>query len=159
MYYYLRMSENMITAEELKEEHMAEASRYITKFQEYADQLANGDIRESLLVTVRELRELRDMQYWFDSGEKELVKLYDRYLPYLDEILSKYLHLQTFIQFAEVKKLRSRLASSLQTMNDTIRNIRLILPQDEIDDASYTARAKKAKEQLDAMTLPAEKDL
>ncbi|MCR5795470.1 MAG: hypothetical protein K6G61_09055 [Solobacterium sp.] len=150
------MSEYRITAEELKEEHMASASRYITKFQEYAEELPDNPIRTSLNETIRELRELRDMQYWFDSGEKELAKLYDRYLPYLDEILQKYIHLQTFIRFAEVRKLRDRLASSLQTMNDTIRNIRLILPQDEIDDASYTAKAKKAKAQLDAVTLPKE---
>ena len=150
------MSEYKITAEELKEEHMAAASRYITKFQEYAEEMPNNAIRASLNETIRELRELRDMQYWFDSGEKELDKLYDRYLPYLDEILQKYIRLQTFIRFAEVKKLRDRLASSLQTMNDTIRNIRLILPQDEIDDASYTAKAKKAKEQLDALTMPKE---
>ena len=95
---------------------------------------------------------LRDVQYLFDSGEYELDRLYDRYLPYLLLVIGNYAEIEeTGHDPSEVQKVREKLLKALDTLIDVILNIRDILPQDEISKARAESGAKKKKEELDQM--------
>ena len=77
----------MITAEQAKEERMNKAASFIAAFEQVRLELRDESLQEALGMTIDRLRELRDVQYLFDSGEKELIRLYDMYLPALLKIV------------------------------------------------------------------------
>ena len=93
--------------------------------------------------------DLRDVQYLFDSGEKELIRLYERYMPYLLDILHQYQALEESGNYEAIQKSRTQLEKTLETMNDTIRTVSKILPQDEIDEANARARAEELRRLLE----------
>ena len=66
--------------EDRKELHMKQAASYISYFEEAKDRIHDAEIENGINELLRKLRDLRDLQYWFDSGEKELDRFYDRYL-------------------------------------------------------------------------------
>ena len=135
--------------EEKKDLHMKQAGEYISYFEEAKEKIYDKEIKEELDKMLRQFRDLRDMQYWFDSGEKELDRLYDRYLPFLNMIMENYLKLETSWNFEELKKVKEKLLKTIPEFTDTMKVIMEILPQDEMADARAEAKAKTAKEELD----------
>lgn len=135
--------------EDKKELHLRDAAHYLKLFTDIRDRIHHSEIHEELEETIRSLRDLRDTEYYFESGEKELDQLYDRYLPYLNEILEKYLNLETSWNAAELKKVRFKLIRMMRKMRETMKEIQRILPEDEISEASAMAKAKKKKEELE----------
>ena len=136
-------------AEEKKQLHMKQAGEYISYIESAKDQIYDGVIKNQLALFVRRFRDLRDLQYWFDSGERELEKLYDRYLPFLNMILENYIKLETSWNFSELEKVKDKLIKTLNEFMDTLQIIMDILPQDEISDATAEAKAKEKKAELD----------
>ena len=88
----------MTELEKKKELHMKQAAEYIIYLEETKEKIYDKNLQEQLAVLIRQLRDLRDLQYWFDSGERELDRLYDRYMPYLNTILENYMMLETQFQ-------------------------------------------------------------
>lgn len=140
-----------MTLEESKQDHMNKdkASDAVVYLNNATEKIYSISIREKLEILKRKIQDLRDLQYWFDSGEKELDRLYNRYIPYLKTIIENYIKLETSWNHDELEHTRSKLLHTLDEFSDTIRVISEILPQDEIDNANAEAKAKKAKEELD----------
>lgn len=150
-----------MSTEEKKELHMKQAGGYISYLEETKEKIYDKKMKEELSLLIRQLRDLRDLQYWFDSGERELDRLYDRYMPYLNTILENYLKLEGSWNFTELEKVRGQLAKILPEFRDTMRVIMEILPEDEMADARAEVKAKEAKEKLDQQfqrLMPAEQE-
>ena len=150
-----------MSTEEKKELHMKQAGGYISYLEETKEKIYDKKMKEELSLLIRQLRDLRDLQYWFDSGERELDRLYDRYMPYLNTILENYLKLEGSWNFTELEKVRGQLAKILPEFRDTMRVIMEILPEDEMADARAEVKAKEAKEKLDEQfqrLMPAEQE-
>lgn len=138
-----------MSTEEKKELHMKQAGGYISYLEETKEKIYDKKMKEEVSLLIRQLRDLRDLQYWFDSGERELDRLYDRYMPYLNTILENYLKLEGSWNFTELEKVRTQLAKILPEFRDTMRVVMEILPEDEMADARAEVKAKEAKEKLD----------
>ncbi len=135
--------------EKKKELHLQQAGEYIGYLVETKDKIYDTDVKNKLDLLIRQFRDLRDTQYWFDSGEKELDKFYDRYMPFLNMILENYLKLETSWNFTELKKVRAKLDKTFDEFIDTMKIIQKILPEDEISDAKAAAKAQDMKAELD----------
>ena len=139
----------MTELEKKKELHMKQAAEYIIYLEETKEKIYDKNLQEQLTVLIRQLRDLRDLQYWFDSGERELDRLYDRYMPYLNTILENYMKLETSWNNKELEKVKKQLTKILPEFTETMRVITQILPEDEMADARAEAKAREAKEKLD----------
>ncbi len=135
--------------EEKKELHMKQAGEYIRYMELCREKIYDAEIKEQIAAMLKKFRDLRDLQYWFDSGEKELDRFYDRYLPFLNMIMENYLKLETSWNFEELKKVKVKLLNTLQEFIGTMEIIMEILPQDEISDANAEVKAREAKEALE----------
>ena len=148
-----------MSTDERKDLHMKQAASYITYFQDARDKIYDADIRQKMEDMIRVLRDLRDLQYWFDSGEKELDRFYDRYLPFLNMIIENYLKLETSWNFNELKKVKEKLLRTLDQVIDVTKQVMTILPMDEISDANAEIKAKQAKEELDRKFSKLQEDM
>lgn len=145
----MRNKAGEMNQEEKKDLHMRQAGEYISHLEETREKVYDADVKEQLAVLIRQFRDLRDLQYWFDSGERELDRLYERYLPYLNTILDSYLKLEASWNFTELPKVKEKLMKILPEFADTMRIIMEILPEDEMADARAEVKAKEAREKLD----------
>ena len=145
---YNEFMSTMVTAEQAKEERMNKAASFIAAFEKVRLELRDESLQEALGMTIDRLRELRDVQYLFDSGEKELIRLYDMYLPALLKIVQEAVKMETAGNYRAIVDMRARLKKTLATFRETLKHITEILPQDEIDQANAAAKARKAKEEL-----------
>lgn len=137
--------------EEKRERHLQKARQTLTQLYREMDSIRSAHVIAKLQQVIDRINDLRDTQYIFDSGEYELDRLYDRYLPYFMEIIHKYALIEeTGHDPEEVERVRAKLIKALDTLIDSILTIRDILPQDEISNAKAEAAAKKKKEELDA---------
>lgn len=144
------MSEKDIEAK--KEEHLEKARKTLIELYRRMEKIRSAKVIEKLEMLINRIRDLRDVQYLFDSGEYELDRLYDRYLPYLLLVIGNYAEIEeTGHDPLEVERVRAKLLKAIDTLMDAILNIRDILPQDEISGAKAEAEAKKKKEELDQM--------
>ena len=134
---------------ETKEERILHAGNLLKELDQISASISSEKIRSLLAETRRNLENLRDVQYLFDSGEKELIRLYERYMPYLLDILHQYQALEESGNYEAIQKSRTQLEKTLETMNDTIRTVSKILPQDEIDEANARARAEELRRLLE----------
>ena len=139
----------MTELEKKKDLHMKQAAEYIIYLEETKEKIYDKNLQEQLAELIRQLRDLRDLQYWFDSGERELDRLYDRYMPYLNTILENYMKLETSWNNKELEKVKKQLTKILPEFTETMRGITQLLPEDEMADARAEAKAKAAKEKLD----------
>ena len=138
--------------EEKKEEHLEKARKTLIELYRQMERIRSAAVIGKLEQLIFRLKDLRDVQYIFDSGEYELDRLYDRYLPYLQLVIGNYAEIEeTGHDPEEVDRVRAKLIKAIDTLNDAILNIRDILPQDEISSAKAEAAAKKKKEELDQM--------
>lgn len=138
--------------EEKKAEHLEKAAKTLTSLYRHMDKIRSARVIRKLEQLIDRIKDLRDTQYLFDSGEYELDRLYDRYLPYLDLVIGNYAEIEeTGHDPAEVERVREKLIKAIDTLIDTILTIRDILPQDEISSAKAEAAARKKKEELDRM--------
>ena len=128
---------------------MKQAAEYIIYLEETKEKIYDKNLQEQLAVLIRQLRDLRDLQYWFDSGERELDRLYDRYMPYLNTILENYMKLETSWNNKELEKVKKQLTKILPEFTETMRVITQLLPEDEMADARAEVKAREAKEKLD----------
>ncbi|MBE6127715.1 MAG: hypothetical protein E7185_00415 [Erysipelotrichaceae bacterium] len=139
----------MTELEKKKDLHMKQAAEYIIYLEETKEKIYDKNLQEQLAVLIRQLRDLRDLQYWFDSGERELDRLYDRYMPYLNTILENYMKLETSWNNKELEKVKKQLTKILPEFTETMRVITQLLPEDEMTDARAEVKAREAKEKLD----------
>ncbi|MBR2769872.1 MAG: hypothetical protein IKD68_13140 [Solobacterium sp.] len=130
-----------------KDARMESASRYIASLVRYAEKVRSKEVQEKLNVIQRSLRELRDTQVLFDSGEKKLIRLYEKYLPYFFEILDQYAVLEQSGNYDAIVRNRAQLLAMTERLDQAINSIRIILPQDEIDEANARARAEQILEE------------
>lgn len=134
---------------ETKEDRILHAGKLLKELEDMKASIRSESIRSLLSETRRAIEELRDAQYLFDSGEKELIRLYERYLPYLLDILKQYQALEVSGNYEAILKSRSQLEKTLAQMNDTIKTVTKILPQDEIDEANARAKAEELRRLLE----------
>ena len=134
---------------ETKEDRILHAGNLLKELDQISASISSEKIRSLLAETRRNLENLRDVQYLFDSGEKELIRLYERYMPYLLDILHQYQALEESGNYEAIQKSRTQLEKTLETMHDTIRTVSKILPQDEIDEANARARAEELRRLLE----------
>ncbi|MCH4013175.1 MAG: hypothetical protein LKE64_02405 [Solobacterium sp.] len=139
-------------AEDLKEKHMKEAADFIRWAEDFRENIYHPDLSGLLEKLIRDLRNLRDTEYYFESGEKQLKSLYERYLPYLKVILNEYRSMQETNDYEKIQTLSVRLRRMLENVDEAVKEINAILPQDEIDNASAEAKAEKMKKMLDEKT-------
>ena len=132
-----------------KEERIEHAGMLIREIDQIGSSIRYESIRVLLEEMKRNLADLRDTQYLFDSGEKELIRLYERYMPYFMDILKQYASLEVSGNYDAIQKSRSQLEQTLIMMNETIRSVVRILPQDEIDEANARARAEELQRMLE----------
>ena len=139
--------------EELKEAHLQKSRDTIIQIYETQEKIRSREVRDKLDEVLRALKNLKDTQYLFDSGEKELDKLYDTYIPYFMLVIGNYQDLEAVGHDpAEVEDVRNKLLKALDTLIDAVNEINTILPQDEISDASAQAKAEKWKKEYDRLT-------
>ena len=134
---------------ETREDRILHAGKLLKELEDMKASIRSESIRSLLSETRRAVEELRDAQYLFDSGEKELIRLYERYLPYLLDILKQYQALEVSGNYEAILKSRSQLEKTLAQMNDTIKTVTKILPQDEIDEANARAKAEELRRLLE----------
>ena len=134
---------------ETKEDRILHAGKLLKELEDMKASIRSESIRSLLSETRRAVEELRDAQYLFDSGEKELIRLYERYLPYLLDILKQYQALEVSGNYEAILKSRNQLEKTLAQMNDTIKTVTKILPQDEIDEANARAKAEELRRLLE----------
>ena len=134
---------------ETKEDRILHAGKLLKELEDMKASIRSESIRSLLSETRRAVEELRDAQYLFDSGEKELIRLYERYLPYLLDILKQYQALEVSGNYEAILKSRSQLEKTLAQMNETIKTVTKILPQDEIDEANARAKAEELRRLLE----------
>lgn len=139
-------------AEDLKEKHMKEAADFIRWAEDFRENIYHPDLSGLLEKLIRDLRNLRDTEYYFESGEKQLKSLYERYLPYLKVILNEYRSMQETNDYEKIQTLSVRLRRMLENVDEAVKEINAILPQDEIDNARAEAKARKIKQMLDEKT-------
>ncbi len=133
-----------------KEERLNQAAEQIRLLEQYAAKIRNENVQTSLRSLISVLGSLKETQYLFDSGEKELKNLYSRYLPYLDQILDQYLEITESGNYEAVLKSERELQRTLSSLTDAVRRINLILPQDEAADAAASIAAEKMKHALES---------
>jgi hypothetical protein len=127
-----------------RQEHLDKAAKTLTEIYRHMESIRSASVLNKLEMLVNRIKDLRDVQYLFDSGEYELDRLYDRYLPYMLLVIGNYAEIEeTGHDPEEVERVRKKLLRAIDTMNDAILNIRDILPQDEISSAKAEAAAKK----------------
>ena len=136
-------------AEDLKEKHMKQAADFIRWAEDFREKIYHPDLRDLLEKLIRDLKNLRDTEYYFESGEKQLISLYERYLPYLKVILNEYRSMQETNDYEKIQTLSVRLRRMLENVDEAVKEINAILPQDEIDNARAEAKARKIKQMLD----------
>ena len=134
---------------ETREDRILHAGKLLKELEDMKASIRSESIRSLLSETRRAIEELRDAQYLFDSGEKELIRLYERYLPYLLDILKQYQALEVSGNYEAILKSRSQLEKTLAQMNETIKTVTKILPQDEIDEANARAKAEELRRLLE----------
>ncbi len=139
-------------AEDLKERHMKEAADFIRWAEDFREKIYHPDLRNLLEKLIRDLKNLRDTEYYFESGEKQLISLYERYLPYLKVILNEYRSMQETNDYEKIQTLSVRLRRMLENVDEAVKEINEKLPQDEIDNARAEAQARKIKQMLDEKT-------
>lgn len=147
--------------EDRKEKHLKAAADFIRWAQDFRDQIYSPEIRNRLSLLLRDLRNLRDTEYYFESGERELDRLYERYLPYLRTILHEYLIMQESNDYEKIQMLVIRLRRMLENVDEAVKEINTVLPQDEIDEAqaeAYAARMKKLLDEKSGIEKKTEKD-
>lgn len=133
-----------------KEERLNQAAEQIRLLEQYSAKIRNENVQTSLRSLISVLGSLKETQYLFDSGEKELKKLYARYLPYLDQILAQYLEISESGNYEAVLKSERELQRTLSSLTDAVRRINLILPQDEAADAAASMAAEKMKHAMES---------
>lgn len=133
-----------------KEERLNQAAEQIRLLEQYSAKIRNENVQTSLRSLISVLGSLKETQYLFDSGEKELKKLYARYLPYLDQILAQYLVISESGNYEAVLKSERELQRTLSSLTDAVRKINLILPQDEAADAAASMAAEKMKHAMES---------
>ena len=142
----------MTTVEDKKQKHLDQAADILKHLYKHMDNIRSAAVIRKIEQLIDRIKDLRDTQYLFDSGEYELDRLYERYLPYMLVVIGNYADIEeTGHDPEEVERVRNKLIKGIDTMIDAILNIRDILPQDEISSAKAEAEAKKRKEELDAM--------
>ena len=134
---------------DFRQKHMDDASRYVAFLNDMSDSIHNIEVKERLRVLANRINDLKDTQVLFDSGERELDQLYDRYLPYLQTIILNYQKLEGSWNFDEIKRVRGMLMHSTQQLMESIQEIKKILPQDEMSMANAEKKAMEAKKQLE----------
>jgi len=139
-------------AEDLKEKHMKQAADFIRWAEDFREKIYHPDLRDLLEKLIRDLKNLRDTEYYFESGEKQLISLYERYLPYLKVILNEYRSMQETNDYEKIQTLSVRLRRMLANVDEAVKEINEKLPQDEIDNARAEAQARKIKQMLDEKT-------
>lgn len=139
-------------AEDLKERHVKEAADFIRWAEDFREKIYHPDLRDLLEKLIRDLKNLRDTEYYFESGEKQLISLYERYLPYLKVILNEYRSMQETNDYEKIQTLSVRLRRMLENVDEAVKEINEKLPQDEIDNARAEAQARKIKQMLDEKT-------
>ena len=139
-------------AEDLKEKHMKQAAGFIRWAEDFREKIYHPDLRNLLEKLIRDLKNLRDTEYYFESGEKQLISLYERYLPYLKVILNEYRSMQETNDYEKIQTLSVRLRRMLENVDEAVKEINEKLPQDEIDNARAEAQARKIKQMLDEKT-------
>ena len=139
-------------AEDLKEKHMKQAADFIRWAEDFREKIYHPDLRDLLEKLIRDLKNLRDTEYSFESGEKQLISLYERYLPYLKVILNEYRSMQETNDYEKIQTLSVRLRRMLENVDEAVKEINEKLPQDEIDNARAEAQARKIKQMLDEKT-------
>ncbi len=143
------MNEYEKKLEEQKEDNIRKAGIYIAEFTNLRDQIKDTEIRNETELLVNSLQSLRNNQYRFDSGEQELVRLYRRYLPYMDEILKNYQNLEPTLKNEEGEQMKKKVQTTVRTMRETVEHIEMILPGDEIEEASAAKKAEQMKAELE----------
>ncbi len=134
---------------DFRQKHMDDASRYVAFLNDMSDSIHNIEVKERLRVLANRINDLKDTQVLFDSGERELDQLYDRYLPYLQTIILNYQKLEGSWNFDEIQRVRGMLMHSTQQLMESIQEIKKILPQDEMSMANAEKKAMEAKKQLE----------
>lgn len=134
---------------EKKEQHLQQARDILKDFYEYYDHIRNPEVKQKLEYLIGSIKDLRDTQYLFDSGEKDLDRLYDRILPYLKLVIGNYIELEDSWNTEEIANTRPRLLKAIDQVSESVDLIRKSLPDDEVTMAKAEAQAKKAKQKLD----------
>lgn len=139
--------------EEKKEMHLQKSRDAIIQVDAIQHKIRRPEVKAKLDEVLRAMKNLKDTQYLFDSGEKELDKLYDTYIPYFLLVIGNYQDLEaTGHDPREVREVGDKLIKALDTLIDSLEKINYILPQDEISEASAQAKAEKWKREYDRLT-------
>ena len=139
--------------EEKKEMHLQKSRDAIIQVDAIQHKIRRPEVKAKLDEVLRAMKNLKDTQYLFDSGEKELDKLYDTYIPYFLLVIGNYQDLEaTGHDPREVREVGDKLIKALDTLIDSLNEINYILPQDEISEASAQAKAEKWKRKYDRLT-------
>ena len=134
---------------ETKEERIEYAGKAMREIADFRSQVRNRELAAGADDVYHALRDLRDTQYLFDSGEKELVRLYDRYLPYFLDILGQFISLQDSANYDAIRQNEAQLLKTMDQIAVMIRNITKLLPEDEIDEANARAKAEELRRKLE----------
>ncbi len=133
-----------------KEERLNQAGEQIHRLEQYSCKIRNPQVKDSLRSLISVLGSLKETQYLFDSGEKELKNLYSRYLPYLDQILDQYLEISESGNYEATVRSERELKRMLGSLAEAVRKINLLLPQDEAEEAAATISAEKMKHAMES---------
>ena len=134
---------------EEKNARIAAAGTALHTMEGYISQLRNRELASAADDVYHALRDLRDTQYLFDSGEKDLVRFYERYLPYYLDILRQFVSIQDSANYEAIQMNEAQLLKTMRQMTAMIRSLTKTLPQDEIDEANAKAKAEELRAGLE----------
>ena len=134
---------------ETKEERIESAGKAMREIADFRSQVRNRELAAAADDVYLALRDLRDTQYLFDSGEKDLLRLYERYLPYFLDILRQFISLQDSANYSAIRQNEQQLLKTMNQITSMIRNVAKLLPEDEINEANAKAKAEELQRRLE----------
>ena len=134
---------------ETKEERIEFAGKAMREITDFRSRVRSRELTAAADDVYLALRDLRDMQYLFDSGEKDLIRLYKRYLPYFLDILTQFISLQDSANYDAIRQNEQQLLKTMNQIALMIRNIAKLLPEDEIDEANARAKVEELQRRLE----------
>ena len=127
--------------EKEKTEIKKDSAYYIKQFSELQTSISNQQINDGLNETIAYLRQIKKTEDEFNDSKTKTVKLYQYYMPMLNDILANYIRLKkNGSDSAEAKASEDRLLKTIVLINGALKTISSSLVEDYYTEMNVDMR-------------------
>ncbi len=127
--------------EKEKTEVKKDSAYYIKQFSELQTSISNQQINDGLNETIEYLRQIKKTEDEFNDSKSKTVKLYQYYMPMLNDILANYIRLKkNGSDSAEAKTSEDRLLKTIVLINGALKTISSSLVEDYYTEMNVDMR-------------------